>query len=214
MPAKALKKPALSPRKSAVQARSQETLRVIHEATIQVLLKHGIDGLTTTRVCERAGVSVGTIYQYYPNKQALLVAVLEHHLDHVIAQLENACQQARGKSMKEMSQALVGSYLDAKLERPDVSLALYAIPSDQGRDKVIAQMTQRAQLAICDLLASSIEARFAQPSLLSLVITTALIGPAQMMVTARLPSEQNQLIREQLTQMIASYLQSSVQESV
>ncbi len=210
MPAKAIKKPVLSPRKSAVQARSQETLRVIHEATVQVLLDHGIDGLTTTRVCECAGVSVGTIYQYYPNKQALLVAVLEHHLDQVITRLEKACLQSRGKSMEEMSQALVGSYLDAKLERPDVSLALYAIPSDQGRDKIIVQMTQRAQLAICDLLASSIEVRFAQPGLLSLVITTALIGPAQMMVTARLPAGQNQLIREQLAQMITSYLRSSL----
>ena len=50
------------------------TVEAISEATIQVLLAVGLDRLTTTRVAERAGVSVGTLYQYYPNKQALLYA--------------------------------------------------------------------------------------------------------------------------------------------
>src|SRR5215468_8747419 len=72
---------ALEPRKAPVQARSVVTVEAISEATIQVLLSHGTDRLTTTRVAERAGVSVGTLYQYYPNKQSLLFTVLEDHLD-------------------------------------------------------------------------------------------------------------------------------------
>ena len=84
-------KPSLSPRKPPVQRRSRETLKVIHEASIQVLLSHGIHGLTTTRVAERAGVSVGSVYQYYPNKQALLAAVLQQHLEDVIGQMEVVC---------------------------------------------------------------------------------------------------------------------------
>ena len=60
------------------------------EATIQVLLTHGPDRLTTTRVAERAGVSVGTLYQYYPNKRSLLFAVLEDHLKKVSAAVERA----------------------------------------------------------------------------------------------------------------------------
>jgi AcrR family transcriptional regulator len=55
------------PRKTPVQARSTVTVQAISEATIQVLLSHGAERLTTTRVAERAGVSVGTLYQYYPN---------------------------------------------------------------------------------------------------------------------------------------------------
>ena len=67
------------PRKTPVQQRSTVTVEAISEATIPVLLAVGLDRLTTTRVAERAGVSVGTLYQYYPNKQELLLAVLKVH---------------------------------------------------------------------------------------------------------------------------------------
>ena len=53
------------------------TVGAISQTTVQVLLAVGLDRLTTTRVAERAGVSVGTLYQYYPNRQALLYAVLK-----------------------------------------------------------------------------------------------------------------------------------------
>jgi len=63
---------SLEPRKTPLQARSAVTVEAIYEATIQVLLTNGIEQLTTTRIAARAGVSVGTLYQYYPNKQSLL----------------------------------------------------------------------------------------------------------------------------------------------
>ena len=50
---------AFEPRKTLVQTRSTATVEAIHEATIQVLLNQGAEHLTTTRVAERAGVSVG-----------------------------------------------------------------------------------------------------------------------------------------------------------
>lgn len=62
----------LAPRKSPVQARSTTSVNAILEATVQVLLEVGKERLTTTRVAHRAGVSVGTLYQYFPNKSALL----------------------------------------------------------------------------------------------------------------------------------------------
>src|ERR1035438_7897796 len=84
---------ALEPRKTPVQARSTVTVEAIYEATFQVLLAVGPDGLTTTRVAERAGVSVGTLYQYFPNKQSLLLSALEKHLDRVVSAVELACRR-------------------------------------------------------------------------------------------------------------------------
>lgn len=78
-------KAALKARKTPRQARSEATLAAIFEATIQVLLADGVARLTTTRVAERAGVSVGTMYQYFPHKQALLHAVLKRHLEGIVA---------------------------------------------------------------------------------------------------------------------------------
>ena len=70
----------LEPRKTPVQARSAASVDAILEATVQVLLKVGKERLTTTRVAARAGVSVGTLYQYFPNKSALLQAALKRHM--------------------------------------------------------------------------------------------------------------------------------------
>src|ERR1035438_7515797 len=93
---------AFEPRKTPVQARAAITVEAISEATIQVLLSHGAERLTTTRVAERAGVSVGTLYQYYPNTHSLLSSGLEHHLNSVAERVEPAREGACHKPLAEM----------------------------------------------------------------------------------------------------------------
>src|ERR1700677_5139026 len=95
----------LEPRKSPVQARSAASVDAILEATVQVLLDVGKERLTTTRVASRAGVSVGTLYQYFPNKSALLQAALKRHLDAVTGAIEIVCAEHRGKTLREMATA-------------------------------------------------------------------------------------------------------------
>ncbi|HEU0161704.1 MAG TPA: TetR family transcriptional regulator [Rhizomicrobium sp.] len=68
----ARKSPRISARKQPQQARSTELVAAILEAAIQVLAKEGATRFTTARVAERAGVSVGSVYQYFPNKAAIL----------------------------------------------------------------------------------------------------------------------------------------------
>ena len=70
-------KSSIKPRKKPVQNRSGHTVDAIFEATVQVLLALGPDKLTTTKVADRAGVSVGTLYQYFGDKRSLLHGVLE-----------------------------------------------------------------------------------------------------------------------------------------
>jgi AcrR family transcriptional regulator len=73
------------PRKWPVQARSEVTVSALFEASIQVLLAAGYRKLTTTRVAERAGVSVGTLYRYFPNRQALIICVIERYLEEIVS---------------------------------------------------------------------------------------------------------------------------------
>jgi AcrR family transcriptional regulator len=104
---KTLSSAAFEPRKTPVQQRSTVTIEAISEATIQVLLAGGLDRLTTTRVAERVGVSVGTLYQYYPNKQALLFAVLKVHSIKVAEAVEGVCRANRGAAVKVLVVAVV-----------------------------------------------------------------------------------------------------------
>jgi len=72
----------------------------------QVLLQVGKERLTTTKVALRAGVSVGTLYQYFPNKSAPLKAALKRHREEVTEALELVCHQPKGHSLEQIATAL------------------------------------------------------------------------------------------------------------
>jgi AcrR family transcriptional regulator len=77
----------LEPRKRPVQARSRETIGHILTAATQVFEKHGYAAGTTNRIAAHAGVSIGTLYQYFPSKEAVAVALLERHLEETVRKL-------------------------------------------------------------------------------------------------------------------------------
>lgn len=76
------KTPQIAPRKRPSQARSERTVELLLEAAARVLEQRGLEGYTTNAVAECCGVSVGSLYQYFPNKDALTSAlVLKTHRD-------------------------------------------------------------------------------------------------------------------------------------
>lgn len=74
------RKQRLNPRKQPVQNRSKATVDMVLVAAAQVFEAHGYASGTTNRIAERAGVSIGTLYQYFPSKEAIAVALLERHI--------------------------------------------------------------------------------------------------------------------------------------
>ena len=78
--------------RKAGRPRNPDVHEAILRATAELIGTAGYANLSIEGVAQRAGVSVGTLYQYYPNKQALLCAVLENHLTHVMATGEAACE--------------------------------------------------------------------------------------------------------------------------
>lgn len=145
----------LEPRKSPVQARSTASVDAILKATIQVLLKVGKERLTTTRVAARAGVSVGTLYQYFPNKAALLRAALQRHMDEIGAVLESVCREQSGSSLEKMATVLVTRFLDAKMKDAKASIALYSVSSDVDGARISREMSLKANRFIAAMLATA-----------------------------------------------------------
>ena len=108
-------------RKRPRQPRAQVTVDAIIEATAQLLLKLPVDKVTTNAVAERAGVSVGSLYQYFADRDALIRALLEQRrtvqLEHMVAALSDT----QGASLREFARHLVEAMLapttDRDLER-------------------------------------------------------------------------------------------------
>jgi len=74
-------KPRTSPRKPATQARAQSTVDAILEATARILVRLGYDRASTNKIAAEAGVSVGSLYQYFPSKEALVAALVDRHVE-------------------------------------------------------------------------------------------------------------------------------------
>ena len=204
MPADALN--AFEPRKTPVQTRAAVTVEAISGATIQVLLSQGADRLTTTRVAERAGVSVGTLYQYYPNKESLLFAVLEDHLDKVTAAVETACEQASHKPLSEMIRTVVEAFVDAKMERTDISVALYQIAANVGGPALIKNAGQRQRKALEAMFQTAPDTE-SQPDRFAIdMMCSAMAGAMRSVLEAGPSPAMVRKLREHLVLLCQSYM--------
>lgn len=199
------------PRKTPVQARSTVTVQAINEATIQVLLNDGAESLTTTRVAERAGVSVGTLYQYYPNKQALLCAVLEAHMNKVSDAVEGACRRARGKPTAEVVRDVVEAFVDAKMERTDISTALYRIAAEIDGPALVRRALQRSLKALESALKTSPDAVSGDEKFAVQMLFGAMTGTTKSVLEAGASTTMVKNLRRHLVLLCQSYVAVSAQ---
>ena len=196
----------LEPRKSPVQARSAASVDAILEATIQVLLKVGKDRLTTTRVSSRAGVSVGTLYQYFPNKSALLQAVLRRHLEEVTGGIEFACKEQRGRTLREMVTALISAFLAAKIRDAKTSVALYSVSSDVDGAKIVQQTGVRSNKAIVQMLMTSCDPLTTDPQLVASMLQGMMVGVSRRLLESGALEEQFEILRRELIFVACAYV--------
>jgi AcrR family transcriptional regulator len=197
---------ALEPRKLPVQARSAASVDAILEATIQVLLTVGKERLTTTRVASRAGVSVGTLYQYFPNKSALLQAALKRHLVEVSDAVELVCKKQKGRTLREMVTALINTFLDAKMKDAKTSVALYSVSSDVDGAKIVQQMGLHSNKAIVGMLASATRPLTRDPRLVASMLQGAMAGVSRRLLESDAPETQFDPLRQELIFLMCAYL--------
>ena len=176
------------------------------EAAIQVLLQTGKQNLTTTRVALRAGVSVGTLYQYFPNKSALLQAVLRRHLDEVAVAVEDVCRQQRGQKLEQMGTALITGFLAAKMRNPKTSVALYAVSSDLDGARIANEMHARLNKEMAALFASTCDPLHHEPHTMATMLQGAMIGVSRSLLESELSEERLAVLKAELIFFVQSYL--------
>ena len=198
------------PRKTPVQARSTASVDAILKATVQVLLRVGKDNLTTTRVAARAGVSVGTLYQYFPNKSALLRAALRLHVEEIRAEVDKVCIAQRGQPAEQMAEALAVAFLAVKMRDPKKSRALYAVSSDVEGAKIATGAVTRANHAIVRLLQSAPEVLTTDLQLMATMLQSTIAGVKHQLLESDMPEAQFEVMQRELVLVVRSYVRACV----
>jgi AcrR family transcriptional regulator len=117
-----VRKPPTNPRKKARQERSRATVGALVEATARILVREGFDKASTNRIAAMAGVSVGSLYQYFPSKEALVAAVIERHQQEIMQLVRGELAQAANQRIAQgvrtlVTMAVEAHRIDPKLHR-------------------------------------------------------------------------------------------------
>eukprot|EP01035_Chromulina_nebulosa_P034341 gene34341-46061_t len=116
-----------SMRKAPRQQRSRATVDVIVEAAARVLGRRGWARFTTNEIAAVAGVSVGSLYQYFPNKLAIAEAIRQRHLDEVLRVLSAADEQSETLALEQR----VGRFIDGVIAAHSIDQALHHVLVDE-----------------------------------------------------------------------------------
>ncbi|WP_460928799.1 TetR family transcriptional regulator [Pseudomonas sp. MC6] len=164
----------ISSRKQPQQARSSELVAAILQAAIQVLSEHGASRFTTARVAEKAGVSIGSLYQYFPNKAAILFRLQSDEWLHTTQMLQRILQdfeQPPLTRLRTLVQAFIRSECDEAQMRGALNDAapLYRNAPEAhevraaGRrifatfmDELLPEVGEQIRTSACDLILTTL----------------------------------------------------------
>lgn len=121
---KTVRRALTKPRKDATQARSRATVDALVEATARILVKDGFDRASTNRIAEMAGVSVGSLYQYFPGKEALVAAVFERHQREIMQTVRGELTEVLAQPVEKGVRRLVALAVKAHRVNPKLHRVL------------------------------------------------------------------------------------------
>ncbi|WP_035261092.1 TetR/AcrR family transcriptional regulator [Actibacterium mucosum] len=119
-------KQAIFPRKQPRQGRSAATYEAILEAAARILEREGPEGLTTNLAAELAGVSVGSLYQYFPSKEAIIAELIRAMRDQMLADLTDAAASLQDAPINVAVERLVAASIRHHADRPALARVLEA----------------------------------------------------------------------------------------
>jgi len=188
-------------RKAAKQARSAETMRVILAAAARILERQGHEGFTTNAVAEHAGVSIGSLYQYFPSKDALIGALIVQETSVLVAEAAAGCRQPTGRGA---IQSFIAAAVAHQLRRPALARLLdfeeARLPLDPD--------TQRVAGELHSMLADALERPDLQPQPEPAVAAADVFAIVKGMVDAagERGNQEAQALQERVTRAVFGYL--------
>jgi AcrR family transcriptional regulator len=107
-------------RRQPKQRRSRQTVEAVLDAVVRILKRDGIDAVTTNRIAEVAGVSIGSVYQYFPDKRAIFTALHDRQVEEIARLIESTLVAHAGSAFADLVRALVEALVDAHASDPEL----------------------------------------------------------------------------------------------
>jgi AcrR family transcriptional regulator len=142
------RKRSVNPRKLPQQDRSRLMVEAILEATTHILTQEGYDKANTNRIAERAGISIGSLYQYFPNKESLMAALIEQHSNEIAQLMESKLKDLSDAPLEVAIPALIKAVIAAHAIDP----CLHQVLSEEIPRSERSQQVQKADERIGELL--------------------------------------------------------------
>ncbi|MFO0685521.1 MAG: TetR/AcrR family transcriptional regulator [Sandaracinus sp.] len=193
-------------RKKPRQTRAQVTVDAILEATAHILVRDGYEGLSTNRVAERAGVSIGSLYQYFPGKESLVGELLDRYTDEIHHMLVSMIAELGNSSPVDCTRALVTAMIDGKLRSPRLAKVLREqIPRVGRMKRYEEELTTMIKLVAAYLDAHAEDVRVEDRELAAFIVVHVVDELTHALVTRRAKVDREAAIDE-VTDVALRYL--------
>lgn len=116
------------------QRRARQTVEAILDAVVKILKREGVQAVTTNRIAWVAGVSIGSLYQYFPDKRAIFVALHQRHIEQIDRLVETTLVENAESSLDEFIRAMVEAMVDAHVKDPELYQALFTEVPHRAED--------------------------------------------------------------------------------
>ncbi len=143
---------ALKLRKTPLQKRSAETVAVILEAAARILEQHGFEGFNTNAIAERAGVSIGSLYQYFRSKDALLSGLIAREVAPLLAIGDDLVQHP---TFRAALRSYISASIRHQMKRPKLARLIDVAEKREAFKSQVSGTTSRLQGLMEEMLALS-----------------------------------------------------------
>jgi AcrR family transcriptional regulator len=189
------------------QARGRDTIEVIFEATARLVERHGRARLSTNAIAELAGISIGTLYHYFPSKEAILVAMARRELEAHGAAVRQAMSEAQARPSAEPEREVVRALLRAFDNRLSARRAAIETLIAQDLSSEIARPAQAAaDLIVAQGLPSGTTRTMSEPALF--VLTRAVSGVVNAAVREGSPHFGTPEFEDELVHLVREFIRS------
>ena len=203
------KEKSYKPRKTPSQKRALDTVEAIYEAAAQVFSHRGYAKATTDKIAERAGVSIGSLYQYFPNKEAIAVELMKRHVNDSLPRLEAIL--AQGFESQLSIGGLLGSLIEATVVSHEKDPNLYRVLMDEVPYSVEMENDMRQRLEYFTGVAESLirqhpSTRIKNPKVAAHLLTMGIQSMVHWYICYHYEELDREAFIEEITLMFQRYL--------